>query len=82
MKRCCACNGRFGLIRYRLAQKSFCSKLCRDKYRADTERKVSRINQAHIVLESRPIFDVLLSNLNCGMIGHGHWIIDTRFIFS
>jgi hypothetical protein len=44
MKRCCACNGRFGLIRYRLAQKSFCSKLCRDKYRADTERKVSRIN--------------------------------------
>jgi hypothetical protein len=45
MKRCCACNGRFGLIRYRLAQKSFCSKLCRDKYRADTERKVSRIKR-------------------------------------
>jgi hypothetical protein len=45
MKRCCQCNGRFGLVRYRAAQKSFCSKKCRDKFRADTERKISRIKK-------------------------------------
>jgi hypothetical protein len=43
MKRCCQCNGRFGLIRYRLAQKCFCSKQCREKYKSDTDRKASRI---------------------------------------
>jgi hypothetical protein len=43
MKRCRQCNRRFGLIRYRLAQRNFCSKQCRDKYRAETERKISRI---------------------------------------
>lgn len=45
MKRCYQCNGRFGLIRYRLAHKNFCSKQCRDKYRTDTEHKVSRIRK-------------------------------------
>jgi len=43
MKRCCQCNGRFGLIRYRLAQKGFCSKQCREKYKSDMDRKASRI---------------------------------------
>jgi len=42
MKGRCACFGRFGLIRYRLGQKVFCSKRCREKYRSDAERKVSR----------------------------------------
>jgi uncharacterized paraquat-inducible protein A len=43
MKRCCQCNGRFGLIRYRLAQKSFCSRQCREKYKSDSDRKISRM---------------------------------------
>jgi hypothetical protein len=43
MERCCACNGRLGLIRYRLRQESFCSKRCRDKYGAEEELRASRI---------------------------------------
>jgi hypothetical protein len=54
MKRCFECNGRFGLIRYRLAQKSFCSKQRRDKFRADTERKVSRIKKWSVFLVEKP----------------------------
>jgi hypothetical protein len=54
MKRCSQCNGRFGLIRYRLAQRSFCSKDCRDKYGADTERKVSRIKEWTEFLAMKP----------------------------
>jgi hypothetical protein len=45
MKRCSQCNGRFGLIRYRLGQKGFCSKRCRDKYRVDTDREAFRIKK-------------------------------------
>jgi len=54
MKRCCECGGRFGLIRYRLAQRSFCSKQCRDKYRAETERKASRIKEWTAFLDAKP----------------------------
>jgi hypothetical protein len=43
MKRCYQCNGRFGLIRYRLALKAFCSKRCLNEYNADSERRISRI---------------------------------------
>jgi hypothetical protein len=45
MKRCFQCNGRFGLIRYRRGLKHFCSKWCVNKYKADTERKISRIKE-------------------------------------
>jgi len=53
MRRCCQCYGRFGLIQYRLAQKSFCSKQCRDKHKADTEREVSRIKEWTAFLADR-----------------------------
>jgi hypothetical protein len=43
IRRCYQCRGRFGLVRYRLAQKQFCSKQCMAKYKADNERKLSRI---------------------------------------
>lgn len=42
MNRCDQCNGRFGLIRYRLARKCFCSKHCLNAYRADTDPKLAR----------------------------------------
>jgi hypothetical protein len=37
--RCAMCNGRFGLIRHRLAHKQFCSKRCLDHYLAIGEQK-------------------------------------------
>jgi hypothetical protein len=37
--RCAMCNGRFGLIRYRLAHKQFCSKSCLDHYVAVRKQK-------------------------------------------
>ena len=45
MKRCFQCNGRFGLIRYRHGLKHFCSKKCLNRYKSDTERKISRIKE-------------------------------------
>jgi hypothetical protein len=42
MKRCNQCNGRFGLLRHRLALKQFCSKACLQRYKADAERTLSR----------------------------------------
>ena len=45
MKRCYQCNGRFGLIRYRLAEKRFCSKHCLNTYRANVGRKLSSIKK-------------------------------------
>jgi hypothetical protein len=44
-KRCYTCNGRFGLVRYRVALKQFCSKLCLEKYKANTDRQASRSKQ-------------------------------------
>jgi len=44
MNRCHQCNGRFGLVRYRLAQKQFCSKPCVRKFKAAKEREVSRLS--------------------------------------
>jgi hypothetical protein len=35
MQRCVQCNRPFGLIRYRLAAKRFCSKACMHEYRTD-----------------------------------------------
>jgi hypothetical protein len=43
MKRCYQCNGRFGLIRYRFAQRQFCSKQCVGKFKASAEREASRL---------------------------------------
>ncbi len=45
MKRCYQCNGRFGLIRRRFALKQFCSNECLNKYKANSERKTSRIKE-------------------------------------
>ena len=39
IRRCDTCNGRFGLIRHRFAQKQFCSKQCLDRYKSNTARK-------------------------------------------
>ena len=44
-KRCYTCSGRFGLVRYRVALKQFCSKLCLEKYKANTDRQASRSKQ-------------------------------------
>ena len=41
IRRCDTCNGRFGLIRHRFAQKQFCSKQCLDKYKSQTGREAS-----------------------------------------
>jgi hypothetical protein len=43
VKHCFRCNGRFGLVRYRLVLKAFCSKRCLNEYQADSERRISRI---------------------------------------
>jgi hypothetical protein len=43
MKRCYQCHGRFGLIRYRFAQKQFCSKQCVSKFKVSAEREASRL---------------------------------------
>ena len=45
MNRCEQCNGRFGLIRYRLAQKRFCSKHCLNTYRANADGKLARLKE-------------------------------------
>ena len=35
MKRCVQCQGRFGLVRHKLASQQFCSKRCVDQYKSD-----------------------------------------------
>lgn len=42
------------MIRYRLGEKSFCSKRCRDKYRADTDRTIFRIKKWTEFLSEKP----------------------------
>jgi hypothetical protein len=50
MRRCYQCNGRFGLIRRRLALKQFCSKRCLNEYKTNTEVKRSSIKEwAHFL---------------------------------
>ena len=44
-RRCYLCDGHFGLIRHRFAQKQFCSKTCLEKYKTDTDHKLSRIKK-------------------------------------
>ena len=46
IRRCYTCNGRFGLIRHKFAQKQFCSKQCLDRYKSDTARKSSSSKQS------------------------------------
>ena len=43
LKRCHRCNGSFGLVRYRFGPNAFCSKRCLSEYKADNERRKSRI---------------------------------------
>ena len=45
MQRCFRCNGRFGLVRYRLALKAFCSKRCLNNTNADSDQRISRIKE-------------------------------------
>ena len=53
MKRCFQCNGRFGLIRYRYGLQHFCSQRCVNKYKSDTERKISRIKEWTVFLAQK-----------------------------
>ena len=62
MKRCFQCNGRFGLIRYSHALKQFCSKRCVNKYKADTERKNSRIKEWRDFLAKKADTDMFARN--------------------
>jgi hypothetical protein len=39
--RCEICKGGFGLIRYRLARKEFCSKQCLERYLAERVQRVA-----------------------------------------
>jgi hypothetical protein len=43
IKRCCRCNGCFGLVRYRYALNAFCSKRCINEYKYGAARRKSRI---------------------------------------
>jgi hypothetical protein len=43
--RCEICNGAFGLIRYRLAHRQFCSKRCLDQYLATRKQQPSSLKQ-------------------------------------
>jgi hypothetical protein len=44
---CCEiCKGGFGLIRYRLAQKRFCSAQCLERYQAERMQRVSSFKQS------------------------------------
>jgi hypothetical protein len=42
--RCEICKGGFGLIRYRIALKQFCSKQCLERYRAERVERVFSFN--------------------------------------
>jgi hypothetical protein len=44
-KDCYHCNGRFGLVRYRRADKAFCSERCLNKFKTDIEPKMSLIKE-------------------------------------
>ena len=44
--RCEICKGGFGLIRYRIAQKQFCSEQCLERYLAERMQRVSRFKQS------------------------------------
>ena len=44
--RCEICKGAFGLIRYRIAQKQFCSKQCLERYLAERTQRVASFKQS------------------------------------
>ena len=44
--RCEICKGGFGLIRYRLAQKQFCSTQCLERYQAERMQRVSSFKRS------------------------------------
>jgi hypothetical protein len=50
MKRCYQCDGRFGLIRYRLALNQFCSRRCLNKYKADLSVQYFASKSAQVFL--------------------------------
>jgi hypothetical protein len=43
--RCDICNGKFGLIRHRFAQKQFCSKRCLNQYLVKRKQQPSSVTQ-------------------------------------
>jgi hypothetical protein len=43
--RCDICNGKFGLIRHRFAQKQFCSKRCLNQYLVERKQQPSSVTQ-------------------------------------
>jgi len=43
--RCDICNGKFGLIRHRFAQKQFCSKRCLNQYLVKRKQQPSSMTQ-------------------------------------
>ena len=51
--RCEICKGRFGLIRYRIAQKQFCSKQCLERYLAERVQRVASFKQSIAGLRAR-----------------------------
>ena len=51
--RCEICKGGFGLIRYRIAQKQFCSKQCLERYLAERMQRVSSFQQSIAGLRAR-----------------------------
>ena len=55
---CAACNGRFGLIRYRYAHKQFCSRQCLERYLVEDRKRVSASDDGFLSLEA--------ARLNCG----------------
>ena len=44
--RCEICKGRFGLVRYRIAQKQFCSKQCLERYLAERMQRISSVKRS------------------------------------
>jgi hypothetical protein len=47
MPRCEICKGAFGLIRYRIAQKQFCSKQCLERHLAERAMRVASFKQSN-----------------------------------
>ena len=56
--RCEICKGAFGLIRYRIAQKQFCSKQCLERYLVERTQRVASFKQrltSREVTEEHPV---------------------------
>ena len=57
--RCEICNGKFGLIRHRFAQKQFCSKRCLNQYLVKRKQQPSSVPKLKLAfgLFARPELD-------------------------